>query len=248
MEEEDELDDQKEMEIEGVQDPNAAEHDLSAHDAREQSPQIVTSDPRWRALLNTFKRRRGSLPKEVASAQAGEEQGEEEERGDTDSFDGDHQPQTTQPRGNSTFFSLHRKRYPGAGTQNADAPLPVTVIPARRRGQQHTWSPQNPLLEPSIAYESRPGRSDLPVRVIPSQPQASAPWTDADLENGDRDYTLRYDPDAAALIDEDRARDERPDTGDQASWTETTDSDERNDTPSGQAGSQQYGDHGHAAS
>jgi hypothetical protein len=248
MEEEDELEEHKEMQVAGAQDPNASEHDLAAHDAREQSPQIVTSDPRWRALLNPFKRRRGSLPKEVASAQAGEEQGDEEERDENDPFDVDHQPQPTQPRGNNTFFSLHRKRYPGAGSQNADAPLPVTVIPARRRGQQHTWSPQNPLLEPSTAYESRPGLSGLPVRVIPSQPQASAPWTDADLENGDGDYTLRYDPDAAALIDEDRARDERPDTADQASWTETTDSEQRHVTPSNQAGFQQHDSHGHDAS
>lgn len=254
MEEEDELEDPKEMEIEAAYDSNAAEHDPSAQDAREQSPQIVSSDPRWLALLNPFKRRRGSLPKEVASAQAGEEQGEED--GDTDSYDDEHQSRPTQPRGNSNFFSLHRKRYPGAGTQNADAPLPVTVIPARRRGQQHTWSPQNPLLEIPSTHEShsgrsgRSGRSGLPVRVIPSQPQASAPWTDMDLENGDRDYTLRYDPDAAALIDEDvsRTREEPPNTGDRASWTETTVSDERNDTPSGQAGSQQGGGHSHATS
>lgn len=251
MEEEgDEIEDQKEMELEGTEDTNAAQHDHSPHNIREQSPQIVASDPRWRALLNNpFKRRRGSLPKEVASAQAGEEQ--DEEGRDSDSFDDDRPPQPAQPRGNTNFFSLNRKRYPGSGTQNADAPLPVTVIPARRRGQQHTWSPQNPLLEMPPSHESRPGRADLPIRIIPSQPQASAPWTDRDLENGDGDYTLRYDPDAAALIDEDvsRARDELPDMGDQASWTESTVSDERNDTPSGLEGSQHYGDddrnHGH---
>lgn len=246
MEEEDELDDPKEMEIVMAPHSNAADHNPLADDAREQSPQIVTSDPRWRALLNPFKRRRGSLPKEVASAQAGEEQGEED--GDSDSFDDDHQSRPPQTRPNNNFFSLHRKRYPGAGSQNADTPLPVTVIPARRRGQ-HTWSPQNHLLEPPTVFDSRPNRSDLPVRVIPSQPQASAPWTDADLENGDRDYTLHYDPDAAALIDEDvsRTRDEHLDPGDQASWTETSVSDGRNQTPSDQTGSPRNGGHGPCA-
>lgn len=248
MEEEDERDDSKEMEIVMAPHSNAADRDPLTDDAREQSPQIVTSDPRWRALLNPFKRRRGSLPKEVASAQAGEEQGEEDR--DSDSFDDDHQSRPPQTRPKSNFFSLHRNRYPGAGSQNADTPLPVTVIPARRRGQ-HTWSPQNHLLEPPTAFDSRPNRSDLPVRVIPSQPQASAPWTDADLEKGDQDYTLRYDPDAAALIDEDvsRVRDEHhDDPGDQASWTERSVSDGRNQTPSDQTGSPQNASHGPSAS
>jgi hypothetical protein len=119
----------------------------------------------------------------------------------------------------------------------------VTVIPARRRGQ-HTWSPQNRLLEPSTPREmptSRPeppaGRStrpDLPVRVIPSQPQASAPWTDADVERGGGDYVLHYDPETAALVNEDvshLAHDSHTANFDQRSWTETTYSDERNDVP-----------------
>ncbi|KAJ5160181.1 uncharacterized protein N7482_007185 [Penicillium canariense] len=252
MEEEDELKEPKDMEIEGAQAPHAAEHIISAHDTREESPQIVHPDPRWRNLLNPFKRRRASLPKEVASAQAGEEHGQEhgEDDRDSDSFENAPEQHPAQPRGN-LFFSLHLKGPSGAGSQNGDVPLPVTVIPARRRGQQHTWSPQNRLLEPAAAYEPRPGRSDLPVRVIPSQPQASAPWTDADLENGDGDYTLRYDPEAAALIDENvsHPREEHTVIGDQASWTETTVSDERNDTLSGQPDREQHGDSdGHGAS
>lgn len=247
MEEEDELDDPKEMEVVMAQHSNAVDHDPLADDAREQSPQIVTSDPRWRALLNPFKRRRESLPKEVASAQAGEEQGEE--HADSYSFDDDHQSRPPQTRPNSKFFSLHRKRYPGADSQNPDTPLPVTVIPARRRGQ-HTWSPQNHLLETPAVYDSRPNRLNLPVRVIPSQPQAAVPWTDADLENGDQDYTLRYDPDAAALIDEDvsRVRDEHLDPGDQAGWIERGVSDGRNQTPSDQTDSPQNASHDPSAS
>ncbi|KAJ6079057.1 hypothetical protein N7467_008810 [Penicillium canescens] len=240
MDEEEELEETKEIE-EGRQALDTTEHGLSAEDTREQSPQIVQADPRWRALLNPFKRRRASLPKEVAFAQAGEEPSEHRpsvsllaEEAETEAhaarFRADH------------FFSLHRKG-PGSGSLNADNSLPVTVIPARRRGQ-HTWSPQNRLLEPSTPREmptSRPepppGRStrpDLPVRVIPSQPQASAPWTDADVERGGGDYVLHYDPETAALVNEDvshLAHDSHTANFDQRSWTETTYSDERNDVP-----------------
>jgi hypothetical protein len=239
-EEEEELEEAKDIE-EGRQALDTTEHGLSAEDTREQSPQIVQADPRWRTLLNPFKRRRASLPKEVAFAQAGEEPSEHRpsvsllaEEAETEAhaarFRADH------------FFSLYRKG-PGSGSLNADNSLPVTVIPARRRGQ-HTWSPQNRLLEPSTPREmptSRPeppaGRStrpDLPVRVIPSQPQASAPWTDADVERGGGDYVLHYDPETAALVNEDvshLAHDSHTANFDQRSWTETTYSDERNDVP-----------------
>jgi hypothetical protein len=239
-EEEEELEEAKDIE-EGRQALDTTEHGLSAEDTREQSPQIVQADPRWRTLLNPFKRRRASLPREVAFAQAGEEPSEHRpsvsllaEEAETEAhaarFRADH------------FFSLYRKG-PGSGSLNADNSLPVTVIPARRRGQ-HTWSPQNRLLEPSTPREmptSRPeppaGRStrpDLPVRVIPSQPQASAPWTDADVERGGGDYVLHYDPETAALVNEDvshLAHDSHTANFDQRSWTETTYSDERNDVP-----------------
>jgi hypothetical protein len=239
MEEEDEdIEEAKEMEIEGRQAPDV-ENNLSSQNAREQSPQIVHADPRWRNLFNHFKRRRASLPREVAFAQAVEEPAIGSE---ADSSDEDTDGQTAQAR-NNNFFSLHRKGHPGSGHQNPDAPLPVTVIPARRRGQ-HTWSPQNRLLEPSSPHElrpePRPGRSDLPVRVIPSQPQASAPWTDADMENGARDYVLRYDPESAALIDEDVSQsheDRAP--ADQVSWTETTFSEERSEAGHVQADAQE---------
>lgn len=230
MEEEEELEEPKEVEIEGRQAPGTTDHNLSSQDFQEQSPQVVHADPRWHNLFNPFKRRRVSLPREVAFAQAGEEPAAGR---DSDSSDDDPETQSAQSRANH-FFSLHRKGHSGAGLQSGDAPLPVTVIPARRRGQQ-TWSPQNRLLEQSSHHDSRPSRSDLPVRVIPSQPQASAPWSDADLENGDGDYVLRYDPDAAALVDEDvnLSRQEGA-----PSWTETTFSEERNETPSGPADSQ----------
>lgn len=238
MEEEEELEEAKEMEVEARPGPGTNEQTLSSQDLREQSPQIVHADPRWRNLFNPFKRRRASLPKEVAFAQADEEAAAGSE---SDSFDDTPKPHIAQSRGNH-FFPFHRKGPSGSGSQSAEAPLPVTVIPARRRGQQ-TWSPQNRLLEQSSSHERRPGRSDLPVRVIPSQPQASAPWTDADLENGEGDYILRYDPDAAALVDEavphSHSHEESAQTGDQISWTETSMSEERNESTSGPAETQQ---------
>lgn len=234
MEEEEEIEEAKEVEIEEQPDPRSTEHEQthSSQDLREQSPQIVHADPRWRNLLNPFKRRRASLPREVAFAQAGEVSIAGSE---FDSFD-DTAAQAGQARGASNFFSFNRMGQSGSGSQPPDAPLPVTVIPARRRGQQ-TWSPENRLLQQSTAHQPRAGRPDLPVRVIPSRPQASAPWTDADLENGDGDYVLRYDPDAAALVDEDVTvpREEPAPDGDQISWTETTVSEEASQSTSGAA-------------
>ncbi|CAI7634810.1 hypothetical protein N7533_004681 [Penicillium manginii] len=246
MVEEEEMEEGKEPEIEDAQDHNGTDQTPPQAEAREQSPQII-HDPRWRAILNPFKRRRASLPREVASAQAGGEPAaqDESELYDDDEFGGqepDAQP-NSQTRGKPLFS---RKGLLGSG-QSSDTPLSVTVIPARRRGQHHTWSPQNRLLDSSSAHhesrasqvsqvsqashEPRSTRPGLPVRVIPSQPQASAPWSNADLENGDGDYTLRYDPDAAALIDEDIGshHEEHTVIADQASWTETTVSEDRND-------------------
>lgn len=239
MEEEAELNDGKDVDTDGHTTSGNNEH-FSAHDAREESPQIIQNDPRWRTLLRQFKHRRASLPKEVASAQAGEEPAVGEE---SDSSRDGHEESAPPPRSNP-LLSLHRKGHSGSGSQHTDVPLPVTVIPARRRGRgQQAWSTQNRLLDPGPSRESRPGQSNLPVRVIPSQPAASAPWSDADLENGEGDYVLRYDPETAALINEHvgHSRNEVHNpavTVDQASWTETTVSDDRHEPTPGAADSQ----------
>ncbi|CAG8353322.1 unnamed protein product [Penicillium salamii] len=239
MEEEEELAEDKEVEGE-EHSPNADENRISSQNTREQSPQIVHTDPRWHALLYPFKRRRASLPKEVASAQAVEEPSDHRPSVATGG-DGETEASGTRSRGDH-FFSLRRVR-PGSGLQQNDGQLHVTVIPARRRGQ-HTWSPQNRLLEsqPSGARGNRPveqprhavstSRPGLPVRVIPSQPSASAPWTDADVERGGGDYVLHYDPETAALVDEDvnRLSSNGPVRDfDQRSWTDTTISEERDE-------------------
>lgn len=217
MEEEDELEEEKEIELEGQHGPGQDGQGLSPNDAREQSPQIVQNDPLWRNLFNPFKRRRASLPKEVASAQAvGEPTNGEQYDISGDEYEHEHEPPATQPRSSNNFFSLHRKG-PSAA-DSADAPLPVTVIPARDRSH-HTWSQQNQLLEISSNPQSRSGppnqpqsgrsrrfgrsdRSNLPVQVIPSQPSSSAPWTQADVGHAEGDYVLRYDPETAALVSE----------------------------------------------
>jgi hypothetical protein len=235
MEEEEELVEDKELEEGEEQNPETNASRLSAQNTREQSPQIVQADPRWHALLFPFKRRRASLPKEVASAQAGEEPSEHRPSVATGE-DGETEANNARSRSDH-FFSIRKP-----GSQNNDGPLPVTVIPARRRGQ-HTWSPENRLLgENRPAGESRPveqsahhatpsSRPGLPVRVIPSQPHASAPWTDADVERGGGDYVLHYDPETAALVDEDVSHGTQNQTVteyDQRSWTDSTISEERN--------------------
>lgn len=227
MEEEEELEEEKEIEIDSTP-ANPPDNPLSAQHTREQSPQIVPADPRWRSLLRPFRRRRASLPKEVASAQAGEEQGPD----GAESEASDEDLPNSQSRSDH-FFSLHRKARSGSGPQTVDAPLPVTVIPARRRGQQ-TYSPslQNRLLDTSAHHQPQSGGSNLPVRVIPSEPRASAPWTEADVERGDSDYVLRYDPEAAALVDEDVSRSAADVQSGRRSCT--TVSEERSNAPSEQ--------------
>ncbi|KAJ5558778.1 hypothetical protein N7461_002750 [Penicillium sp. DV-2018c] len=247
MNEEEEMDEAKEFE-QGEEPHDMNGQSLSTQNTREQSPQIVQADPRWHALLHPFKRRRASLPKEVASAQAGEETPENRPSA-TLGEEGEAETDSARSRADH-FFSLHRKPRLGAGSQNPDGALPVTVIPARRRGQ-HTWLPENRLLEearpageirpvdPAPHHEapSRRPNPRLPVRVIPTQPHASAPWTDADVERGGGDYALQYDPDTAALVvNEDVshvAHHDRATEYDRRSWTDTVGSEERNDGQSG---------------
>ncbi|CAG7928884.1 unnamed protein product [Penicillium olsonii] len=239
MEEEEDLAEDKEMEGEDHT-PNADENRISSQNTREQSPQIIQTDPRWHALLNPFKRRRASLPKEVASAQAVEEPSEHRPSVATGA-DGETEASGGRSRGDH-FFSLRKVR-PGTGSQQNDGQLQVTVIPARRRGQ-HTWSPQNRLLESQppgtgenrLVEQPRPAvptsRPGLPVRVIPSQPSASAPWTEADVERGGGDYVLHYDPETAALVNENvnHLSSNGPVMDfDQRSWTDTTVSEDRED-------------------
>lgn len=242
MNEEEEFDEAKELEEEGTQSHDTNGQALSAQVTREQSPQIIQADTRWHALLNPFKRRRASLPKEVASAQAGEEPSEHRPSA-AFGEEGEAEPNARRSRADH-FFSIYRKGRLGT----ADGSLPVTVIPARQRGQ-HTWSPENRLLEeaqPAGERQSRQpppqhgnsyGRPNLRVRVIPSQPQASAPWTEADVERGGGDYILHYDPEAAALIDEDVNHFDHHDrvrNYDQRSLSNTTYSEERTDVHPGQ--------------
>jgi hypothetical protein len=60
------------------------------------------------------------------------------------------------------------------------------------------------------------------------------------MENGASDYVLRYDPESAALIDEDvsQAHEDRA-PADQVSWTETTFSEERSEAGHAQADAQE---------
>lgn len=250
MEEEDELAEEKEIEVDTPHPPGDPTHNFPPGEAREQSPQIVQTDPRWRNLLNPFKRRRASLPKEVASAQAGEERAEAHASDVSgDELEQEHERPVTQPRNHNPFFSL--PRIGASAADSADAPLPVTVIPARDRSHR-LWTQPNQLLETPSNPQSRSGpsiqpvrsrrfgrssdRSNLPVQIIPSQPSSSAPWTEADIENGAADYVLRYDPETAALVSEradnnnshaDRSSSALP--ADQVSWTASTASENRSE-------------------
>lgn len=178
----------------------------------DQLPPIIHTDQRWRSLLQPFRRRRASLPREVAFAQA--EEGLSPPKESSDSLvEDDSSQRTSRPRGDY-LFPLNRRAWSVSGRQGDDAPLPVTVIPAGSRDQQ-AWSPQrfddSNLLDPSKRHRSRSRsrHANLPVRIIPSQPRTAVPWTGPNGETTfrDSDHELRYDPDAAALMGPD---DERP--------------------------------------
>lgn len=169
----------------------------------EPSVPVIRPESRWFSLVNPFRRRRASPPREVATAQAEEEQASAaKEPEQSEDKDGRWNIRSTV----DNLLSLHRDR--DKSGSRADVPLPVTVIPARRRGQQ-TWSPRgfedsnpsNPHGRPESGHVS-PSRSNLPVRVIPARPRSAAPWprpaADSEADNGD--HGLQYDPDAAALV------------------------------------------------
>ncbi|PYH43786.1 PalH-domain-containing protein [Aspergillus saccharolyticus JOP 1030-1] len=220
MEEEDEdMDDEaaaKEMTtVVESQQADMVQNRLSAQPTREQSPQIVHMDRGWRTLLNPFKRRRASLPREVASAQAEEEAPGSHIRRENSNPPGNaledsDDEHSLGPDRAGAFFPIPRRLRPSSGRQGAGSPLPITVIPARRRGQQ-TWSPQHfndsGLFETTNSSQRAPsgraegradGRTGLPLRVIQPQTRTAAPWS---VDDSNAYQELRYDPEAAALVD-----------------------------------------------
>ncbi|GAD93186.1 pH-response regulator protein palH/RIM21 [Paecilomyces variotii No. 5] len=166
---------------------------------------LPPSDPRWYSLFNSFKRRRASPPTEVVTAQA-------EEQGATD----DNGVERSGPPGEShgrrvlipRVDNLLNRRRDRAGQDGPEPgpPLPITVIPARDRGQQ-TWSPKG-FDDSNVQDESdgsdndrTPGRRNLPVMVIPSRTRSAAPWPQAAAgATGHGNNELRYDPETAALV------------------------------------------------
>lgn len=204
MEEEDEYeaDQLKEMAMRTEEgEADVARPGLSAQQTREESPQIVNMDHRWRTILNPFRKRRASLPREIASAQADEDPSTAQE--DLNGEESDEQRADRSKHGH--LFPFNFRIRPGSERRDADASLPVTVIPARRRGQ-NTWSPQwlddANILEPTPNPHVRSDRSRLPVRVIQPQTRTAAPWNmpEGDPILGNGNYELRYDPETAALI------------------------------------------------
>ncbi|KKK19890.1 hypothetical protein P175DRAFT_0427313 [Aspergillus ochraceoroseus IBT 24754] len=204
-EEEEEGEEEKELTTVDAQ-PDIPTPDRGSADSttRENSPQIVNVDQRWRTILNPFRRRRGSLPREVASAQAEEEGFLSEEELDSHLDDLEEQRHTSRLRPN--LFSFRRGPNTRAARQGSANALPVTVIPARRRGQ-HTWSPpwfteSSPEDRGASGGRASCRRGDSQMKVIRPQVQTAAPWTAADVQGdfGGMDYELRYDPEAAALV------------------------------------------------
>ncbi|KAL4965537.1 PalH/RIM21 family protein [Aspergillus stella-maris] len=208
MEEEDEGSDgdegEKELAVVQNQQTSPSTHNNSLDPGRENSPQIVNTDHRWRTILNPFKNRHAALPREIASAQAEEEGFLPPEAQSQNQRDIEDQAQS--PRQRSHFFSFHQMTNPASRRQSVVDPLPVTVIPARRRGQ-NTWSPEwftDSNLDRSSSQRAAARPTDPRMRVFQGQSQSAAPWTGAEVDESfsSMDYELRYDPETAALVHE----------------------------------------------
>ncbi|KAL1886575.1 pH-response regulator protein palH/rim21 [Paecilomyces lecythidis] len=166
---------------------------------------LPPSDPRWYSLFNNFKRRRASPPTEVVTAQAEEQGGVDDTGVETSEQPGENNGRRGLIPRVDNLFNRRRDR---AGEDGPDLgpPLPVTVIPARDRGQQ-TWSPKgfddSSVQEGSDGSDNEhtAGRRNLPVMVIPSRTRSAAPWPQAATgATGHGDHELRYDPETAALV------------------------------------------------
>lgn len=186
-------------------DPGHQPHD-APYQPKEEPTQVLHTDPRWRNILNPFRKGRASPPREVASAQAEghfpDDEKEESDVSEEDEDGGSHEQRApVQP--SNRFFPFHRRRQHTGGRHGADTSLPVTVIPARQQGQ-NTWSPQlfrdpSILESPSRPTSIRGQPNNLPVRVASEQQAGvAAPWA---VPDGDgMAYELRYDPETAALV------------------------------------------------
>ena len=162
----------------------------------------------WRTLLNPLRSGHLSPPREVAFAQAEEQEHSSIRESSEDEDDRWEQEQEDGIRSlNRLRVSSGRRR---RRQRQRDRDLPVTVIPARRQDQQ-AWTPQ--WYDDSSSRQSRPrhqslsprqrqrgsGDHHLTVNVIPSQTRASAPWAIPENSHG-MASELRYDPESAALV------------------------------------------------
>ncbi|KAK2794600.1 hypothetical protein FQN50_009896 [Emmonsiellopsis sp. PD_5] len=153
---------------------------------------IVKPGIRWAAVPNPFKRRRASPPTEVATAQA-----------TTVACGRQTIPESTEPSDEQANSSNIKTkvgtirpfrpwdRGKSAQEQDAEAVLPVTVIPAPARGER-IQSPERfespnqlrDITEDTASmhpYNTRTTNTDLPVMVIPAQPR-SRTWSTNAME------------------------------------------------------------------
>ncbi|KAJ5122542.1 hypothetical protein N7526_009479 [Penicillium atrosanguineum] len=231
MEEEEEFEEDKEIEIEGDWAPDV-ENNLPPEEAREQSPHIAPPI-RAGAISSIISNEDAHpFPEKWPSLKPSKKQYQEAKA--THPMKAQmHKPrrhESTTPFSSAKGSPAPASKFP-THPYPSPSSLPDAAASTPGLSQNHLLepsTPHEPQPQPQAQPQLRPGRSDLPVRVIPSQPQASAPWTDADMEHGGN-YVLRYDPETAELIDEDvsQIRD-RALPGDHLSWTESTTS-ERND-------------------
>ncbi|EEP80091.1 predicted protein [Uncinocarpus reesii 1704] len=152
----------------------------------------------WLHTLNPFRRRRGSPPQEVASAQA--EEGNIRHPTPAGSKDEAQAGSTLKGHIGSSWRSfLHRDW--GArdeDVQRRESVLPVTVIPARSRRER---TASHGAVHRSGSQQSRDGSNDrgatgtpLPVVVIPARPRIAKAWDSSAFEEYVRNQPNNLSP------------------------------------------------------
>jgi hypothetical protein len=142
-----------------------------------EGPKSTRAALTWRAVPNPFKRRRASPPAEVAGAQIVDEQDIEVQAGNGNSS---HDRPSFRSRAQAFGVAQRIRMRARNNGHQSEIPMPVTVIPAQRRGQR-TWSPDDlassangvsagvdRTLRNSWLHEPRSLVPTLPQTIIPA--------------------------------------------------------------------------------
>ncbi|KAK2748144.1 pH-response regulator protein palH/rim21 [Myotisia sp. PD_48] len=161
--------------------PPILAHEIDHNSGSRNTSGLYTLKPSkgWLSTINPFKRRRGSPPQEVATAQA------EEGRAPTampapeivDEEAGNHHFKSRL----GSFFNRNWNTASSEPRNSDPTALPVTVIPARGKRERATSESSSDSSSPrprrADTNERKATETPLPVMVIPAQPRSPMAWS-----------------------------------------------------------------------